>query len=209
MTAVIMDDKKLIVIEGGQVASQDRNQLTIDAVTDAIRQLPSAPSRVVVAADRKLPYRILIGVLASAKRAGVSELGVAAQAADGSVTIPVTIPTRPPGGSGQDVVPVQVVLEFDGGRLKLWSFSALEGSATQPLRTFAGSQAGMVELMDVLEALVGRRFAADRHPDDRAIIVIPGVGSTVDEVVGTLSYVRRTAKGRELFPEIRLTGSIE
>jgi biopolymer transport protein ExbD len=200
MTAVVMHDKKLVVIEGGQVASQDRNQLTIDAVTDAIRQLPSAPRRVVVAADRKLPYRILVGVLASAMSAGVSELGVAAQGADGAVAIPVTIPTRAPARSGQGAAPVQTVLEFDNGRLALWSFSGLEGSASQPLRTFARSPAGVVELVDALEALVGRRFAADRHPDDRAIIVMPDVASTVDEVVGTLSYLRRTAKGRELFP---------
>lgn len=209
MTAVVMNDKKLVVIEGGRIASQDRNRLTIDAVSDAIRMLPSAPRRVVIAADRTLPYRILVGILASATIAGVSELGVAAQGADGAVAIPVTIPTRAPARSGQGAAPVQMVLEFDNGRLALWSFSGIEGSASQPLRTFTRSPTGVVELVEALEALVGRRFAVDRHPDDRAIIVMPDVASTVDEVVGTLSYVRRTAGGRDLFLEIRLTGPFE
>jgi hypothetical protein len=207
--AIGVGGKRLADVVDSRIATQDRILLTIESVTHAITNLASHPQRGLIAVDREVPYRLLIGALASATRARVKELHVLVLKDNAQVSIPVTLPTRAPKPVGLRTQPIRVVVEFRPETLTVWSLSGLEGTYHEPLATVARGSNGRAELVSALEGIVERRFGSGREADDRAITVMPMADVDAEEVLDVLSYVRRSASGRDLFSQINLASPVE
>jgi biopolymer transport protein ExbD len=211
---IVIDGKAIVAVTNGAVdpAEIDGGALGIEIhrVHDFIKAAADAlatrgtPTRVQLVIAPALPYRLLVQLAYSAKRAGITDFGLVVSVADALAAIPIRIPDKRPPGTTPTGLQLMVAITDD--KLTLWSASGSEGTLQKPKVVTTSCD----ELAKALAEIRDRRWPDSKRPDaDRSIFVLADSGIAVQRVADVLAVVRATADGKELFPDVVLSTGLQ
>ena len=183
--------------------------LVLPELTDALRALPKKPSRAVIAFDRGTRAALLMRVLAATRRTGIADLVLLADQAATPIGLPIVLPTGAYRDGSDVASPLRMVVQFGTSEMKVWSLSGLEGTYTKPKAVLPRTREGREALAAMLTQIVAQRLTPVRMDEDRALTIFLSFDLEAEELIDTMSYVRRTSSGMELFPEVRMATPFE
>ena len=214
-TGIVVDGKALIAITNGQPDPAEIEGGAIGLVLPRVERFlaamiqadakrdPMQPLQLVI--DPKLPYKLLIQVMFSAKKAGFVSFGIVVSAGGVTKSIPLVLPDRADPKHPDPTQPLGMMVALNNGKLLLWSTSGVEGTLQAP-KTVT-SPADLVKALD--EIRTRRWTKAPRSDVDNQIIVMANATDSMQSVAEVLAVVRATPDGRDLFPRILLSTGFE
>jgi biopolymer transport protein ExbD len=193
-----------VEIQGGAIGIElPRLETFLAAMIQAnAKRDPNQPLQLVL--GPKLPYKLLIQVSFTAKKAGFTRFGIVVAAGGTTKSIPIVLPDK--ADLKHPTQPLGMMVALNKGKLVLWSLSGEEGTLKAPKVT-ATSTADLVKALD--EIRTRRWTKAPRSEADNQIIVMANATDSMQTVADVLAVLRATPDGRELFPQILLSSGFE
>lgn len=223
--AITLDGNKLVEVRDGDVPPDAKEGgaigMRIDPLTTALAARHAkepGDEWLVLAIDPRVPYKLLIEVMFSAKQkeAGYKRFRVLGRAGERIVHAPITLPDRrppplvaeakpPPGG-----IVLKLVASVTKTELVVWSISGLEGTLGYPKYAFARSSKTAVEdVRTTLTAMVKRHWPRGGAERDREIVVMAMAETPMQLVAELFGAVRAARDGTALFTDIVLSTGFE
>ena len=221
---LIVEGKAIVALTDGMVDPADLEGgalgVKIARLAVLIAAMPEA-SRVLLIADRQLPYVTLYQVLYTCSRdAGPKRFDIVVTTGATLGAIPIALPDLKSASSGMGGVrvgkageppqEVRPVVTLTKDEVRLWSITQVEGSLTAP-KLIAPLDAAMpAAITAALAEIVARRWPKGGRPDDDYTVIIMADPSTPLQTVATAMAAARTdAAGKELFPSIMLASAFQ
>lgn len=159
---------------------------------------PPSPPLVLVLMPRGASYALLIDIMQSAKKAGLTRFALVGRRNGNLVAVPITLRSADDALPPETTARLVVAVTRDG--IILFSLSGLEGTIQDPkLRTTGTTPDDLGRLHQTLVEIAARRT------DERQIIAMFDATTPMQSILAVLATVRARPDGRPLLPDVTLS----